>query len=121
MVQEWPGLLDVLAVLDAPGQLRVEPGVSGAATCSLGNGGAEKWREADEAHRLCEVPSQVTNGKALGEVRQDSQSTSAIRAGVKKTWKLRRNRTLSLARFRDNPGGWAGGLLTFSSVSRQEK
>jgi hypothetical protein len=36
------GLLDVLAVLDGAGQLCVESGVSCAATCSLGNGGARE-------------------------------------------------------------------------------
>lgn len=48
VVQEWPGLLDVLAVLDGPGQLCVESGVCGAATCSLWET-AEKRR--DEAQR----------------------------------------------------------------------
>jgi hypothetical protein len=42
MLQEWPGLLDVLAVLDGASQLRVGSGVLGAATCSLGNGGEKR-------------------------------------------------------------------------------
>ena len=44
MVQERPGFLDVLAVLEGAGQLCVESGVFCAATCSLGKGGAEKQR-----------------------------------------------------------------------------
>jgi hypothetical protein len=43
LVQEWPGLLDVLAVLGwAQPIVAWSLGVSGAATCSLGNGGAGK-------------------------------------------------------------------------------
>jgi hypothetical protein len=53
MLQEWPGLLDVLAVLDGASQLRVGNGVSWCSNLQLGKRRREK---TDEAHRLCEVP-----------------------------------------------------------------
>jgi hypothetical protein len=94
MVLEWLGSLDVLAVLDRPGQLRVESGVSDAATCRWGNGGAEDGR--DEAHGLLQVLGTLSAGTCMEKDETVFSKSCSCDAAQCQRKNRRRNKTVDV-------------------------